>query len=60
MRLRHNFGVKNIAARFCISKQSVSEVFNAWIDHMYIMLGAIPIWPHCDEIKSIMPAQFKS
>ena len=60
MRLRHNFGVKDLAARFCISKQSVSEVFNAWIDHMYIMLGAIPILPHLDEIISNMPAQFKS
>ena len=24
------------------------------------MLGAIPIWPHCDDIISNMPAPFKS
>lgn len=60
MRLRHNFSLKDLAARFCISTQSVSEIFNAWIDHMYMMLGAIPIWPHRDEIIRNMPVQFKS
>ncbi|XP_062597590.1 uncharacterized protein LOC134259012 isoform X2 [Saccostrea cucullata] len=60
MRLRHNFGLKDLAARFCISKQSVSEVFNAWVDHMYMMLGAVPIWPHRDHVISNMPLQFRS
>lgn len=60
MRLRHNFSVKDLAPRFCISTQSVSEIFNAWINHMYMMLGAIPIWPHRDEIMRNMPLQFKS
>uniref|UniRef100_A0A8W8NT97 THAP-type domain-containing protein n=1 Tax=Magallana gigas TaxID=29159 RepID=A0A8W8NT97_MAGGI len=38
MRLRHNFGLKDLAARFLISTQSVSEIFSAWIEHMYLIL----------------------
>lgn len=34
MRLRHNFGLKDLAARFLISTQSVSEIFSAWIEHI--------------------------
>lgn len=48
MRLRHNFGLKDLAARFFIS--SVSEIFSALIEHMYLILGSIPIWPHRNDI----------
>ncbi|KAJ8300724.1 hypothetical protein KUTeg_022243 [Tegillarca granosa] len=51
IRLRHNFGLKDLAFRFCISQQAVSEIFNAWIDHMFLLLGTIPIWPHHDSNK---------
>ncbi|KAJ8313176.1 hypothetical protein KUTeg_009274 [Tegillarca granosa] len=46
MRLPHDFGVKNLRFGFGISTRAVSEIFNAWIDHMYLLLGIIPIWPH--------------
>lgn len=36
MRLRHNFGLKDLAARFLISTQSVSEIFSAWIEHVCV------------------------
>lgn len=51
MRLRHNFGLKDLADRFFIS--SVSEIFSAWIEHMYLILGSIPIWPHRNDIIQI-------
>ena len=60
MRLRHNFGVMDLASRFCISQQSVSDIFLVWLDHMYLMLGAISIWPHRDHIIENMPNQFRS
>lgn len=59
MRLRHNFGLKDLAARFLISTQSVSEIFSAWIEHMYLILGSIPIWPHRNDIIRNMPSQFR-
>lgn len=43
MQLRHNFGLKDLAARFLIS--SVREIFSAWIEHMYLI-----IWPHRNDI----------
>lgn len=58
MRLRHNVGLKDLAARFFISTQSVSEIFFAWIEHMYLILGSIPIWPHRNDIIRNMPSQF--
>ncbi|KAJ8316298.1 hypothetical protein KUTeg_006312 [Tegillarca granosa] len=42
IRLRHNFGLKDLAFRFCISQQAVSEIFNAWIDHITDPSGATP------------------
>lgn len=59
MRLRHNFGLKDLAARFLISTQSVSEIFSAWIEHMYLIRGSIPIWPHRNDIIRNMPSQFR-
>lgn len=59
IRQRHNFGLKDLAFRFCISQQAVSEIFNAWIDHMFLLLGTIPIWPHRDKIIKTMPLQYK-
>lgn len=60
MRLRHNFGIKDLASRFHISTQAVSEIFLSWIDHMYLLLGAIPIWPHRDDLRKSMPQQYKA
>lgn len=60
MRLRHDFGLKDLGFRFGISTQAVSEILNAWIDHSYLLLGIIPIWPHRDVIIESMPPQYKS
>lgn len=59
MRLRHNFGLKDLAYRFSISVQAVSELFLTWIDHMYVSLGSIPIWPHRNDIVTNMPSKYK-
>lgn len=59
MRLRHNFGIKDLPSRFYISSQAVSEVFLSWIDHMYLLLGAIPIWRRRNDLINSIPQQFK-
>jgi hypothetical protein len=60
MRLRHNFGIKDLASRFCISTQCVSDVFCAWIELMYVVLGSVPLWPNRNDIINNMPAEFKA
>ncbi|XP_078000242.1 uncharacterized protein LOC144452905 [Glandiceps talaboti] len=58
-RLRHNFGLRDLAVRFGLGLQSAGDVFNTWIDHMYWKLGQISIWPHRSIIMNKMPADFK-
>ena len=58
-RLRHDFGLKDMAVRFCLSSQSASVVFNIILDRMYFKFGQLSIWPHRDQIISQMPATFK-
>jgi len=58
-RLRHNFGLKDLAIRFGLSVQSAGEVFNIWVEHMYFKFGQLSIWPHRDNIIKSMPQHFK-
>ncbi|XP_060077043.1 uncharacterized protein LOC132556625 [Ylistrum balloti] len=58
-RLRHNFGLKDIAMRFGLSVQSAGVVFNTWIAHMYFKLGQLSIWPHRDTIIQNRPKEFR-
>lgn len=59
-RLRHNFGLKDIAMRFDLTVQSAGSVFNTWVDHMYLKFGQLSIWPHRDIIIENMPKDFKT
>lgn len=58
-RLRHDFGLKDLAFRFGLTVQSAGSLFNTWIDHMYTKLGQMSIWPHRDVIIRNMPAKYK-
>ncbi|XP_070537595.1 uncharacterized protein [Ptychodera flava] len=58
-RLRHNFGLRDLAVRFQIGLQSAGDIFNTWIDHMYWKFGQLSIWPHRDLIIKNMPVDFK-
>ena len=59
MKLRQNFDYKDLAHKFHIPTQTVSELFNSWIDYMYDRLGQIPIWPHRDIITQNMSEKYK-
>ena len=59
MRLRGVFLVKDIAFRFSLSEQSVSELFSSWIGYVFCQLGQLSWWPHRDTISNRMPAAFK-
>ncbi len=58
-RLRHNYGLKDLAVRFNLSLQSAGIAFNTWLSNMYGKLGQLPIWPHRDVILRNMPTKYK-
>ena len=58
-RLRHDFGLKDLAMRFSLSLQSTSVVFSTVLDHMYYTFGQLSLWPHRDAVISRMPSEFK-
>ncbi|XP_033731763.1 uncharacterized protein LOC117321455 [Pecten maximus] len=58
-RLRHDFGLKDLAIRFGLTLQSTGVVFNTWIDHMYFKLGQLSIWPYRDTIIENMPIDYR-
>lgn len=58
-RLRHAFTLKDLACRYSISEQAVSDIFTGWILHMKRVFGYLSWWPHRDRIISNMPAEFK-
>ncbi|XP_041350881.1 uncharacterized protein LOC121369871 [Gigantopelta aegis] len=58
-RLRHNFGLKDISMQFGLLLQSSSDIFNAWIEHIYFKFGQLIVWPHRDIIINNMPADYK-
>ena len=59
-RFRHNFKLKDLAARFRMSVQSVSCVVNAWTERMYYKFGQLNIWLHRDIIINQMPKKYKA
>ena len=58
-RLRHNFGLKDLAVRFGLAVQSSSTIFNTWVSHLYLKFGQLCIWPHRDIIIKNMPSEFR-
>ena len=60
MKLRQNFDTKELAFKFNILQQSVSVLFNSWIDYMFTTLGQLPMWPHRDIITEKMPSKYRS
>ena len=58
-RLRHNFCVTDLATRFSLSVQSVSEIFETWICHMFYKFGQISLMPSRDVVIRNMPVAFK-
>ena len=58
-RLRHDFGLKDLAMRFGLSLQSSCVVFNKILDLMYFKFGQISLWPHRDVLISRMPTEYK-
>lgn len=59
MRFRNNFDMLDLAFRFHISQPDVSFLIAAWINYLYSKLAVLPVWPHRNTIKAIMPPQYR-
>ena len=60
MRLRLNLTEQDLSFWFCISQSYVSEIFNKWIDVMYVRLARnFMVWPEREELRTSMPAFFR-
>lgn len=58
-RLRQGFPEEHLGHLFQISTSTVSRIFISWINHMYLKLGQINIWPTRKAIDVTMPEDFK-
>ena len=51
---------QDLADRFRISLATVSRVFLAWLNLLYVVLGSISVWPSRAAIDYFMPATMKA
>jgi len=58
-RLRAGLLEEDIADRFNLSVATVSRIFLAWINLMYVVLGSVPIWPSKKCVSEHMPPRMK-
>ena len=58
-RLRQGCTVKDLAYRFSISVQAVSDIFTGWITYVKRQFGFLSWWPHRDRIVKNMPVTYK-
>jgi len=58
-RLHSGLLVEDLADRFNISPATVSRIFLAWLNLLYIVLGSINIWPSRAAIDKFMPSVMK-
>lgn len=45
VKLRRNHAMTDLAYRFNISQSSVTNIFHAWLDALYVTLGGLVRWP---------------
>ena len=58
-RLRLGLFERDLAFRFNISEQVVSDIIITWANFLYLMLGSLPIWSSKEQIKQYLPEVFK-
>lgn len=59
MRLRLNLRMEDLAYRFNIGSSTASDVFNRYIDLMYVHLKFLIKWPSQETCRANMPQVFK-
>ena len=58
-RLRLGLFERDLAFRFSVSDEVVSDITITWANYLYLMLGSLPIWSSKEQIKQHLPEVFK-
>ena len=58
-RLRLNLLLKDLASRFDISLGTISNIFQRWMDVMYVRMKFLIVWPWRKVLHHNMPLSFK-
>ena len=58
-RLRRGFALQYFSHLFGVATSSVSRIFTAWVNFMYLKFAQINIWPPCEAVTKTMPEVFK-
>ena len=59
-RVRQGYFEQDLAVRFNVSQATVSRVLLTWVNFLYFMLGALPIWCSRQAVNATMPLCFKN
>ena len=57
--LRRGFALQHLSHLFGVATSTVSRIFTAWVNFMYLKFAQINIWPSCEVITKTMPEVFK-
>ena len=58
-RSRRGLFERDLAFRFSISRQVVSDITITWANYLYLMLRSLLIWSSKEQIKQHLPKVFK-
>jgi hypothetical protein len=58
VKLRRNLAMTDLAYRFNISQTSVTTIFHAWLDALYLTVGGLVTWPATDVCQ--LPEVFRN
>ena len=58
-RSRRGLFERDLAFRFSISEQVVSDITITWANYLYLMAGSLLIWSSKEQIKQHLPKVFK-
>ena len=58
-RLRRGFALQHLSHLFGVATSTVSRIFTAWVNFMYLKFAQINIWPSREVITKTMPEVFK-
>ena len=59
MKMRMTLSNIDLGDRFNISEGSVTNIFIAWINYLYVTWGSLKVWPHRDIIIANSLVDFK-
>ena len=57
--LQRGFALQHLSHLFGVATSTVSQIFTAWVNFMYLKFAQINIWPSREVVTKTMPEVFK-